>query len=90
MTIHSAVLADGFMDFVRRRKAGLLFSGLKPDRFSSRGGAGMKLLSRWGRELRITETRISPNDSWHRRIKTTARRYDPATDIVDAIVGHQR
>lgn len=88
--IHSAALADGFMDFVRSRKAGPLFPELKPDRFNSRGGTGTKILSRWVRELGITDTRISPNHSWRHRLKTAARRHGLATDIVDAIVGHQR
>ena len=88
--IHSAVLAEGFMDFVRSRKVGPLFSELKPDRFGSRGGNGTKILSRWVRELGITDTRVSPNHSWRHRLKTAARRHGLATDIVDAIVGHQR
>jgi integrase len=88
--IHSAVLAEGFMDFVQSRKVGPLFSELKPDRFGSRGGNGTKILSRWVRELGITDTRVSPNHSWRHRLKTAARRHGLATDIVDAIVGHQR
>ena len=88
--IHSAILAEGFLDFVRRHKAGPLFSDLSPDRFGSRGGNGTKVLGRWVRDLGITDSRISPNHSWRHRLKTAARRHGLATDIVDALVGHQR
>lgn len=88
--IHSAILAEGFLDFVRKSKNGPLFADLSPDRFGSRGGNGTKVLGRWVRDLGITDGRISPNHSWRHRLKTAARRHGLATDIVDAIAGHQR
>ncbi|MBS0247330.1 MAG: site-specific integrase [Proteobacteria bacterium] len=88
--LHSAILDEGILDFVRKRKAGPLFPDLSPDRFGSRGGNGTKVLGRWVRDLGITDSRISPNHSWRHRLKTAARRHGLATDIVDAIVGHQR
>jgi integrase len=88
--IHSAVIDEGFLDFVRETGSGPLFPQLKPDKFGSRGGNGTKILGRWVRSLGIVDPRISPSHSWRHRLKTAARRYGLATDVVDAIVGHGR
>ena len=88
--VHSAILSEGFLDFVRSRKSGPLLTELKPDRFGNRGGNGTKVLGRWVRDLGVVDARISPNHSWRHRFKTLARRHGLATDVVDAMVGHQR
>lgn len=51
--LHSAILNEGFLDFVQHRKSGPLFSELKPDRFGNRGGNGTKVLGRWVRDLGV-------------------------------------
>lgn len=88
--LHSAVCDAGFLDFVRSRPDGPLFSELKPDRFGNRGGTGTKLLSRWVRELGIEDKRLAPNHSWRHRFKTLGRRHGLAGDLVNAITGHGR
>lgn len=88
--LHSAVIAAGFLDFVRSRPDGPLFPQLKPDRFGNRGGTGTKVLSRWVRELGIDDKRLAPNHSWRHRFKTLGRRYGLAGDLVNAITGHGR
>ena len=88
--LHSAVRDAGFLDFVRSRPDGPLFSELKPDRFGNRGGTGTKLLSRWVRELGIEDKRLAPNHSWRHRFKTLGRRHGLAGDLVNAITGHGR
>lgn len=89
--IHSALLAEGFLDFVKSVKKGPLFSELSPDRFSNRGGNGTRIIGRWIRDdLGIIDKRISPSHSWRHRLKTLARRHEVATDIADALTGHRR
>jgi len=88
--IHSAVIDQGFLDFVRETGSGPLFSQLKPDKFGSRGGNGTKIIGRWVRSLGIADPRVSPSHSWRHRLKTLARRHGLASEFVDAIVGHRR
>ena len=88
--LHSALLAEGFLDFARTVPSGPLFTQIRPDKFGSRGGNATKVLGRWVRSLGIVDERISPNHSWRHRFKTLARRHGLATDVVDAMVGHQR
>jgi integrase len=86
--IHSALIKEGFLDFVKLAKAGPLFPQLKPDKFGARGGTGTKILARWIRSLGLVDRRISPSHSWRHRFKTLSRRHGLASDIVDVIVGH--
>ena len=86
--LHPAILDTGFIKFVNGIKSGPLFKDVAPDRFGSRGGNGTKVLSRWVRSLGLTDTRLSPNHSWRHRLKTLARRYGLAPDIVNALTGH--
>ncbi len=88
--LHPALIESGFLDFVKRVKSGPLFPELPPDVFGSRGGNGTKVLGRWVRSLGLKDPRLSPNHSWRQRLKTLARRYGLALDIVDAITGHRR
>ncbi len=88
--IHSALIDEGFIDFVKKTLPGPLFPQLMPTRFGSRGGNGTKVIGRWVRGLGIKDGRISPNHSWRHRFKTLARRHGLASDMVDAIVGHRR
>lgn len=86
--LHSAIIAAGFLEFVRSRKAGPLFPELPPDKFGKRGGNGTKILGRWVRGLGLTDLRLAPNHSWRHRFKTLARNYSLAGDVTDAITGH--
>ena len=86
--LHSAIIAAGFLEFVRSRKAGPLFPELPPDKFGKRGGNGPTILGRWVRGLGLTDLRLAPNHSWRHRFKTLARNYSLAGDVTDAITGH--
>ncbi|UHC19412.1 site-specific integrase [Methylobacterium currus] len=86
--LHSALVTAGFLDFVRRQKAGPLFPDLPPDKFGKRGGNGTKILGRWVRGLGLTDPRLAPNHSWRHRFKTLARNHGLASDVTDAITGH--
>ncbi len=88
--LHRALLDEGFLEFARSVAAGPLFASLPPDKFGKRGGNGTKVLGRWVRSLGLTDPRLSPNHSWRHRLKTSARRYGLAPDIVDAITGHAK
>ena len=87
--IHPALLASGFPDFVRSSQEGVLFPSLPPDKFGKRGGNGTKVVGRWVRSLGIDDPRIQPNHSWRHRLRTSARRYGLAPDLVGAITGHE-
>ncbi|WP_246689584.1 site-specific integrase [Methylobacterium sp. WL116] len=86
--LHRALIAAGFIEFVRAQGMGPLFSSLKPDKFGKRGGNGTKILGRWVRGLGISDKRLSPSHSWRHRFKTLARNHALAPDIADAITGH--
>ena len=90
--IHSAVIAEGLLDYVRGLpQSGPLFPDLKPDRFGSRGGNATKDIGRWVRKkLKLTDPRLSPNHSWRHRFESLARteRLAMRDDVTDAILGH--
>jgi integrase len=49
--LHSAVIAEGFLDYVKTLpKNGPLFPSVTPDMFGKRGGNGSKTIGRWVRE----------------------------------------
>jgi integrase len=86
--IHSALIAEGVIDFVTGIRAGPLFKDLTINRFGSRATSGTKMIGKWVRGLGITDTRVSPNHSWRHRMKTLACVYEFRRDIEDALVGH--
>lgn len=87
--LHSALIDQGILKFVKEVGTGPLFEEIRPDRFGSRGGNGTKVLSRWVRSIGLTDLRLSPSHSWRHRLRTLGRRYGLANDILDAITGHQ-
>jgi integrase len=86
--VHSALIAEGFLEFAQQFGSGPIFAALGPDRFGSRGGNGSKVLSRWIRSIGLDDERLSPNHSWRHRLKTLGRRHGLDSSIVDAITGH--
>lgn len=88
--VHSALVTEGFLDFVRTIKAGPLFKEISPDRFGSRGGNGTKILSRWVREVvKITDENVGPNHSWRHRFKSLCRAHGIDKEFHDALTGHR-
>jgi integrase len=88
--VHPALEESGFLDFTRSRRAGPIFAELPPDRYGNRGGNGTKVIGPWIRSLGLTDPRLSPSHAWRHRFRTLGRRHGLASDIVDAIIGHQR
>jgi integrase len=88
--LHPSLISQGFLEFVKQVGSGPLYFDTKPDRFGSRGGRATKVLSSWVRSLGLTDPRLSPSHSWRHRLRTLGRRHGLATDILDAITGHQR
>lgn len=88
--IHPAVLAEGFMGYVRSLPAnGPLFPDATPDMFGNRGGNASKVLSRWMRKnLGITDKRKQPTHGWRHTFKDMCRVAGVATEVHDAITGH--
>lgn len=88
--IHSAVIAEGFLDYVSTLDPkGPLFPNVKPDRFGNRGGNAAKTIGAWIRkDLGITNKRYSPSHSWRHRLESEHRALNIREDITDAITGH--
>jgi integrase len=86
--IHSALIASGFLEYVKSCSSGPLFPSLQPDKFGKRGGTGTKRLGAWVRSLGLIDTRLNPSHSWRHRFMTLARRHELKTDITNAITGH--
>jgi integrase len=87
--LHLALIAEGFLDYVRGLKAGPLFPDAAPDRFGRRGGNATKALGRWLRvNLDITDPRKVAGHSWRHRFKDLCRRFGVPKDIHDRLTGH--
>lgn len=86
--VHSALLAEGFVQFVLKRPTGPLFVDLTPDRFGSRGGNATKVVSRWVRALGVDDPRLSPSHGWRHRFKSLSRRHNLSSDVSNALLGH--
>jgi integrase len=94
VALHSALLAEGLLDYVemvrRDYGEGPLFPTLRPNRDGRRSTPASNAASKWMRnQLKITDKRIGPNHSWRHLFETVHRRLRTRQDIVDAIMGHQ-
>jgi integrase len=98
VALHSALIAQGFIDYVesirRRYGDGPLFPMLKPDRDGRRGNPASRKISKWMRDkLKINDNRIAPNHSWRHTFETVHRNeMEPPTreDIVNHITGRSQ
>ncbi len=89
--IHPALIAEGFLDYVRGLPAGSpLFPDAKPDKvFGLRSTNAGKKLSRWlKQDLGITDDRISPNHSWRHWFIGACRRVGMNPEVRSALTGH--
>jgi integrase len=91
VALHSALLAEGFLDYVdmvrRDCGEGPLFPNLRPNRNGRRSTPASNAVSKWMRN-RLSR-RIGPNHSWRHLFQTVHRRLRTRQDIVDAIMGHE-
>ena len=89
--LHPAIMAEGFMDYVKSlpdNPDGPLFPDLKPDPRGSRVDAGTTKAGRWLRKVvGIKDPKKAPNHSWRHRIEDDLRRVRALPELVDAITG---
>jgi integrase len=98
VALHSALICEGFLDFVaevcREYGEGPLFPMLQPDRDGRRGNPASRQISRWMRnKLKIKDTRIAPNHSWRHTFESVHRNdLEPPTreDTVNHITGRSQ
>ncbi|KQO91277.1 hypothetical protein ASF33_18265 [Methylobacterium sp. Leaf92] len=88
--VHPRLIAQGFLAFADRAKAGPLFPDLPPDRFGSRGGNGSKVLGRWIRSLGLTDPRMQPNHGWRHRFSSLSRDKGLREDVTIYMLGRQK
>ncbi|TIN26033.1 DUF6538 domain-containing protein [Mesorhizobium sp.] len=88
--IHPALLAAGFLEFVRTKGDGPLFygrsSGDPKRKHASKGVAN--LLATWIRANGFSDRRKAPNHALRHWFKTEASRVGIADSVADAIQGH--
>jgi integrase len=98
VALHSAIISEGFLDYVdsirRQYGEGPLFPMVKPDRDGRRGTPVSRKISKWMRNsLTITDKRIKPNHSWRHTFETIHRNeLEPPTreDLVNSITGRSQ
>jgi integrase len=88
--LHPALIAEGFIDYVRALPAdSALFPDVRPDKFGSRGGTATKMHGRWVRRtVGITDTGKDPAHAWRHRMEDEARRAGVPQNVTDALLGH--
>ncbi|HEY8383846.1 MAG TPA: tyrosine-type recombinase/integrase [Microvirga sp.] len=88
--LHSALIADGFLEFVRERGRGPLFygprGGASPGRHPSKGVSNH--LAEWIRRQGFRDKRKSPNHALRHWWKSAAVRSGMQDSLADAIQGH--
>jgi integrase len=91
ISMHPALIAEGFPDYVRALPArSPLFPDAKPDAmFGLRATNAGKKMSRWLKEdLGITDKRISPNHSWRQWFTDACRKVSMHPKVRSALTGH--
>jgi integrase len=88
--IHSKLIADGFLDFVKERGSGPLFynrtSGDPKRKHASKGLSNR--LAAWIRTNGFTDPRKAPNHALRHWFKSEAARIGVPDSVADAIQGH--
>lgn len=91
--LHSAIIAEGFMDYVAALPAGsALFPDLRIRKrgYGRRGESATQRHSRWLRlKVGITDARKAPAHSWRHRMEDELRRARVLPEAADAITGHK-
>jgi len=79
--VHSHLIEQSFLDFVRAKGEDPLFGSL-----SGHGVAAV--IGRWVRSIGISDPEISPNHAWRHRFKLIAERAGIPERLSDVITGH--
>jgi integrase len=85
--IHSAVIREGFLDYISGMKSGPLFPMITPDRHGKRSDNASAIVNPWMRSIGITEPRKTFHSHRH-TVKTLLRGKLVPEDVNDAITGH--
>jgi integrase len=90
--VHSALVAEGLLRYVRSLPAGSpLFPDKALDKHGRRGGRGWNVVGKWVRvTVGINDARKAPDHSWRHRMEDELRNADVPEDVRDAIAGHAR
>jgi integrase len=92
VAVHSHLVEQGFLDFVRSRRTGPLFYDPSRHRGGTQGNPQYnkvgERLAKWVRELGIDDTRIRPNHAWRHLFKTEARGVLMDVGTRDYMQGH--
>ena len=98
--LHSHIIAQGFLEFVRKVGKGPLFYNsrkksktdaddpLKPRR--ARAATTRAHLSTWVRELGVTDPEVKPTHAWRHTFKQIANRVGIPEHVHDEITGHEQ
>jgi integrase len=88
--LHSALIAEGFLEYVQSIPSGCpLWPEVALSMFGRRHEEGARRVRRWLREVvGITDLAVSPNHSWRHTFSTVARQAGIPPHIVNAITGH--
>ena len=90
--LHPHLKEQGFLDFVRKARAGPLFYEPPPKESAERATPPFKKLgerlTRWARSIGLNDPRVDPFHGWRHRFKTVGRSTRIASDVLDAIQGH--
>jgi integrase len=85
--IHSAVIREGFLDYVGALGSGPLFPMITPDRHGKRSDNASAIVNPWMRSIGITDPRKTFHSHRH-TVKTLLRGQRVPEDVNDHITGH--
>lgn len=90
--LHSHLLDQGFVAFMKRSKDGPLFYDPSKSRGGSEGNPQYKKvgerLAAWVRSLGVSDPNVAPNHGWRHRFKTVARSVGMDPEARSVIPGH--
>src|ERR1700730_1365516 len=85
--IHSAVIREGFLDYVRALGSGPLSPMINPDRHGKRSDNASAIVNPWMRSIGITDAHKTFHSHRH-TVKTLLRSQRVPEDVNDHITGH--
>jgi integrase len=94
--LHSHLIGQGFLEFVRHRGDGPLFYRPRKQpqsddlmkRKKSPASQARQRLAKWVREIGITDRQLLPNHAWRHTFKLIADRVEISPKMSDFITGH--
>jgi integrase len=88
--LHSALIAEGFLNYHASLPTGPLFPMLKLDTFGRRGGtASAKIVHFVRNVVKIKDLKIAPSHSWRHTVATMLADRDVPLHVIGGITGHR-